>query len=335
MGENITLLETMLLGSSIRKLDRVGSGSREEQYYAELSSYLDVNLVEYPLNRNKYIASLYMPLKYGLRYRQNDKTRTIVVRSKQFWGSWCSLLMAKILHCVFIMRLGYIWSKSFAYDRGHAWPNNKWYSRFEKWMMGFATAYQFSSIEAYEYFKDLVGDRKFEVIPNGFNTALFKDQKIHRDIDYLIIGRNVPIKRIEPLVQHLKGTVVVVGSGSRRIEEQPRPGLHVSCIEFIDNRELPEIMNRAKHVCSASLTEGNPKSTIEAILCGCFPILSDIPAHRELISELGYGKLFNNLEDALTVGEINDDCLKHFAQSYSFETVCNKEFEFIKHVCQR
>ena len=62
----------------------------------------------------------------------------------------------------------------------------------------------------------------------------------------------------------------------------------------ISNDKLYEKYNDFKFFVTTSLFEGNPKTVLEAMSCGCVVFASDIPAHTELIKHLETGLIYNS-----------------------------------------
>jgi glycosyltransferase involved in cell wall biosynthesis len=62
---------------------------------------------------------------------------------------------------------------------------------------------------------------------------------------------------------------------------------------YVDN--LWDLMKRADALVSLSRFEGCPNVVLEAMACGCPLIVSDIPAHREILDE--HSALFVDLKD--------------------------------------
>ncbi len=83
--------------------------------------------------------------------------------------------------------------------------------------------------------------------------------------------------------------LVICGDGPARqsLEKQvDQLGLRevVEFKGFIDNRKLWRLMKSSDLFCSLSNYEGMPNSVIEAMACGCPLVVSDIPAHREILT---------------------------------------------------
>jgi len=90
---------------------------------------------------------------------------------------------------------------------------------------------------------------------------------------------------------------VVVGKGeldkalARHIEERKVPDVRL--LGFIPNRELPGVYGCADFFIMSSTYEGQPVVLLEAMACGLPPILSDIPAMRDIVEDSGVGLLVN------------------------------------------
>lgn len=65
---------------------------------------------------------------------------------------------------------------------------------------------------------------------------------------------------------------------------------HVKFYGWIDNGSKEQLyyLKRASVYITASYFENCPMAVIETIAAGCYPLLSDIPAHRQLVPENEY-----------------------------------------------
>lgn len=141
---------------------------------------------------------------------------------------------------------------------------------------------------------------KYTHIPNGiewdkwhkYARPEYKKNKI------LIMGRLQKFKNVQMILQALwqldlgNWQVEILGDGPYRQElEQMTSVLELSDkVHFhgwIDNGTEEQItfIKEASLYISASQFENCPMSVIETVAAGCYPLLSDIPAHRQLIAD--------------------------------------------------
>lgn len=63
---------------------------------------------------------------------------------------------------------------------------------------------------------------------------------------------------------------------------------NIKTLPFIKNDGLPNLFNRHQFYLQLSLTEGFPNAVIEAMACGCVPIVSSVGAMPDIVQEFGY-----------------------------------------------
>jgi len=91
----------------------------------------------------------------------------------------------------------------------------------------------------------------------------------------------------------------IVGDGSQRqpLEQlSNRLGIADSVVFHgrLDQNELVPLLKMSRIYISAPSTEGFSSSLMEAMACGCIPIVTDLPANRENITHGVNGFLFEN-----------------------------------------
>ncbi len=174
--------------------------------------------------------------------------------------------------------------------------------------------------------------------PIFISTRQFKSIYNH---DYLIkIAKKLQEMNVE-------FTLWFVGDGITlpEIKKQVRDLNLTHCVKFFgkkEQKELNVLLNSADYYISLSLSDGTSLCLLEAFATKTFPIVSDIPANRELINENSDGLLLdlNNIDlatkkifDLLTsfdnekTYELNRNfllVLEHFSQEKNF-----KKFEKI------
>ena len=144
---------------------------------------------------------------------------------------------------------------------------------------------------------------KYVYIPNGIKWDKYHSLSARQDKKkrILIMGRLQGYKNVQTIIHALAGLelgewhVDVLGDGPYRSElEKLVTELQLSDIitfhGWIDNGtpEQLNFMRQASIYISASRVENCPMSVIEAIAAGCYPLLSDIPAHRQLVGDGEY-----------------------------------------------
>lgn len=328
----IKLVEVMLLGSSIENLSKGGSGSREKDYYESLRHKLDLHLFEYTNDGNKWIFSVLQPFKI---FRQLNKNKFNLIRSKQFYGSWSGFIISKLTGSKHIIRCGYIWSKSFLLERK---IKNKLIIKviyyFEKFFMNLADGYIFCSDEILDAYMPIIRDRPYIVLPNYVDSKFFFPTNKSAAKDYVYIGRLIDLKGCKESGEYIiskakEDSSLFIGNGDLLdiIES-----MNIKVLQRVENYNLRDILIEYKFFLSLSKTEGSPKALFEAIFCGLVPVLSNIKVHRDIINDLGYGILVDESgnEKKINNGEFNHKSFQNFVQKHDKLKHIKSEMEFFK-----
>lgn len=338
----------MLLGSSIERLNQLGSGRREEDYYHKIDKHIRMIIFTYQKSRgttkqyelpvlfhNKWIQSI-----IGTIVVLKKKNRPDIIRTKQFWGAWSGWIIKILTGAPLVIRCGYIWSKSFEIERSGEWRcGSSLPGLFEKWLINKGDAYIFSTKEVEEYYLSLVR-RPVQslVIPNAFNLDTFNfDKHTNWDYDYIYVGRLIELKNVKTMLNIIPKDKDILVIGSGKLDYEVKKYNNATLISKVDNYDLPKYFNKSQCFISMSKTEGNPKSVYEGIICGAYPILSDIPAHRRIIEELGYGTLVHNGCDLPDINFCKADHskLKLFRSKYNMINGVEKEIDFLKMIISK
>jgi L-malate glycosyltransferase len=145
--------------------------------------------------------------------------------------------------------------------------------------------------------------REILTLPLGVDTATFHpgSGRVAEETaaPLLVSTRNLePIYNVgllieampEILLTYPRATVAILGDGSMRTELETRSkqlGMQES-VTFLGRRSESEVasyLTRAAVYVSTSLSDGNNISLNEAMACGAFPVVTDIPANREWIED--------------------------------------------------
>jgi glycosyltransferase involved in cell wall biosynthesis len=154
-------------------------------------------------------------------------------------------------------------------------------------------------------------EKRVQCIPNGvamtvpLRSEAYRRLNLSADSDYLLyVGRIIELKNIELLLRILgdprlsRHQLLLCGrfdnnsyfaSLMRLIEETQLQG-RVSFVGQVSPSLIPHYLSVAKIFLSASRYEGRPNSVLEALAAGRVALVSDIPAHAEIVrnGENGY-----------------------------------------------
>ena len=164
-------------------------------------------------------------------------------------------------------------------------------------------------------------------IPNGIDTSLFREMskkmcktrvKFPENQHALVyVGRLVEDKGLENLMEIMHEVkkrrrdikCYLIGSG--RFEKELKKRINnlklqdtIIFMGSIPQKEIPYYLNAADALVLPSLREGRPNVVAEALACGTFVIVSDIPGCRELLDLLPHGRLLPPQNNAEWISEI-------------------------------
>ncbi len=150
-----------------------------------------------------------------------------------------------------------------------------------------------------------------------------------------------PVYNLELLVEALPAVfaaapsakVVIIGEGEERkqLELRVRELDLEGRVQFagrLKDTEIAEYLSRADVYVSTSLSDGNSISLHEAMVCGAFPVVTDIPANREWILDGRNGFLVDTedpqvLAEKILVGLKHQE-LRYAAADWNWKLVCQK-----------
>lgn len=143
-------------------------------------------------------------------------------------------------------------------------------------------------------------------LPKGVNLDLFEFNQVE---DYSVI-QAIVTRSLQPEYKHdtiLKAfsilkqknipfKLTIVGDGQERnrllqLATALNISLEVDFVGRIDYKDIPKYLKKANIYVSMPVTEGVSASLFEAMACGCYPIVSDLPGNRSWISEKINGTL--------------------------------------------
>ena len=157
-------------------------------------------------------------------------------------------------------------------------------------------------IKNYISYKFNISKSKITVINNYINTNLFvKKNNIYNRYSnrILFVGRLSKQKNLEELILAISQTkyeLDIIGEGedrSKLLKLVKNHNLKVNFFGTIENNILVDYYNKYKLFILPSLVEGNPKSLLEAMACGCAVICSNVEGNNSIIKHGINGYLVN------------------------------------------
>jgi len=138
------------------------------------------------------------------------------------------------------------------------------------------------------------------VIHNGIDTHLFSPNKEKENL-ILWVGRFIPGKGVEYLIEafsilskkYYDLKLLLIGDGPKKgdiLEKAKKLGVRekISTISFVPNDKMPTIYRKSKVFVLPSLSEGFPRTILEAMSCEVPVVSTDLPQIRNLISDCGF-----------------------------------------------
>jgi glycosyltransferase involved in cell wall biosynthesis len=135
-----------------------------------------------------------------------------------------------------------------------------------------------------------INPEKVFIYPNWIDVDKFKkNETIKKNNKLLFVGRLNSQKNIDLLIKALVGTDItldIVGSGELKgelIRLAKTLKVNVNFLGNISNSKMPEIYNQYRIYVLCSNYEGNPKTLLEAMACGCSVIGTAVPGIKQVI----------------------------------------------------
>ena len=321
----------------------------DRQWQSELKGITLLPVYErLPILRYK-ILSIFQSILIPWYFRKEFQ-KTNILKTNQVWGSWVAILVKWIFHKPLLVRCGYeAYQNSLAAgkkDVMHA------VIKYTSWL-----AYRCSdhiwlnTEEISEFVKSQfhVSNRKITIQQNWIDINLFKvkvkfkDRRLTNRV--LFVGRISEEKNLPLLINALSGTKIgldIVGIGKLQNDISQlatRLEVDIRFLGRVDNDLMPDIYNNYRIYVLCSLYEGNPKSLLEAMACGCAVIGTNVSGIRNVIQHDKTGvlvgdnaKSLRNVIYRLIDDEVFADMLSQSAERQikhynSIETVLSKEYE--------
>lgn len=280
----------------------------------------------------KLFYSLLIPVLYGKILQKVD-----VFKTNQMPGSWSAVLAKIIYRKPLILRTGWTWSL-FVKERMNTFLSLPclMITLIEKFAYKFCDYAEVSSKFQKKYLieKYKIQSDKIHILPNYIDINIFRNKRRieKRKNEFLFIGRLEEQKNLFNLIKavaKIDMRLIIYGDGSLKKSLKKyalRLKINVVFKNRIANKRLPDIYNQYKYFILPSLYEGNPKTLLEAMSCGCICIGTNVNGIKEIIKP-GYNGILikgtnsTNIYDKLTeITKLNDKKVYKIIK-YAVETV--------------
>lgn len=249
--------------------------------------------------KNKYLRFLYsflIPFKLKALVK-----KTSLIKQHQILGIWVSVILKVLLsNKPLFVRTGYDMHKFSLQDK-KILPIRFFYKVLNLIGVFFSNTYSVSNEDDFHDLSNKFIKPSFLIKrPNWVLGNYINNFENRHDRKILFVGRLEYQKNIKELLSNFSNTefeIVIYGDGALRKELElfaKNNNVNAIFMGSISNDKLYEKYNDFKFFVTTSLFEGNPKTVLEAMSCGCVVFASDIPAHTELIKHLETGLIYNS-----------------------------------------
>jgi glycosyltransferase involved in cell wall biosynthesis len=357
---------------SLSKWKKNGHFDREIFYYKNLYKKYNIKttFISYGLNSEKKLISQYhylniIPIYEKLKfsnffiirfiksfflyfYINKDLKNIDIIKSNQLWGTWTLFLFKFFTKKKILIRCGYELNQNLEYEK------DKFFLKIFSKLCSFII-YQVSdhiivtTLDIKNYIeKTFRVKKKITIIPNYIDVLKFKPTNIKQyNNKILFVGRNSREKNISFLLNAIKNLPIsldILGSGFTRknlIALKKKYNISINYLRPTPNEKMPNVYNKYKLYISTSDYEGNPKSILEAMACGCIVIARNVQGCNSVITNGFNGFLVKNYLELRHI--VKKNILKknykmkknaiHFIQmKYNFDIISKKETRVLKFV---
>lgn len=283
-------------------------GDKNDCNYENKFEFLKIIPIYSKIKRSKcrlirVIKSFIIPFKF-----KNELSQVEVIYQNQLLGCWVPILVKILRNKPLLIRTGYD-MLDFAKKENKSFYIKVFYKILTTIGVRASDLFTVTSQTDLERFKYKYPKKKNKFIlrPNWveiFNPKKLEDRKSNH---ILTAGRLVTQKNFQYLITEFSNTkevtvIDIVGEGDQKKElqilaEQKR--VEVNFLGKLNHSELQKLFQNYKYYISTSLFEGNPKTLLEAMASGCVVFASNINNHKEIISHLNSGVLFELKENKL------------------------------------
>ena len=286
--------------------------------------------------KGKFLEVLYSFLIIFIHYKIIRVCN--LVKTNQINGSWVGLLAKVFLRRPLYLRCGFLLSRSEKLWNRRSFLAIKLMIYLEKIMFTFCDISSVTNKGDKEY---ILKELKIKNYPKVINS--FIDQKeffyFNKDEEeeFLFVGRLSYEKNLINIFKalnklNLKLNIIGDGKEKKVLENLAKEiGLDVNFLGVIDNLEINNKLNSYKYFILCSLSEGLPKSLLEAMSAGRICVGTNVPGISSVIQDgkngfLSYGLESKDIQIAIEnainypdTEKIRSNSIKYISNNHSFD----------------
>jgi len=240
--------------------------------------------------RYKYVRYFYS-LLIGWVFH-NEIERVDVIKTNQVWGGWSAVISKWLLRKPLIVRGGYEPYTFIKLSQSSLFKQTV-YKLICRFIYSNADFIQMATQADAATVNEIFGVEmnRIRVAPNWVDTELFypfeKPNLISNTV--LVVGRLDWQKNIELVLYALQGTGIkldVIGSGNEETSLRilaKELAVETRFLGKVDNNALPTYYNRYPVYVLCSRFEGNPKTLLEAMSCGCSTVATNVVGINSIV----------------------------------------------------
>jgi len=283
---------------------------------------------------------------------RNELRRSDLFKTNQIWGSWVAVLAKWLCWKPLLVRCGYEFY-DFALKTGQSLGYRvfgfliSWVAYNSASLIHVATTADKNFV--IEVFK--VACSKIMVRPNWIDTEQFSCFPRSNSKCLLVVGRLTDQKNLKLLLQALSNTNIainVIGEGELHgelVQVAKKFGIDVRFLGRLPNDQLPAMYQTHPVYVICSRYEGNPKTLLEAMACGCAVIGTNVPGIREVIQHEKSGLLVEDsveslrsailrlMDDEGLRSRLGEEARRQIIEENSLEAAIQQELKVYQELC--
>lgn len=153
-----------------------------------------------------------------------------------------------------------------------------------------------------------IAPRKIFVTGHGVDVDKYTCPTEAKDDIILVLGRLVKHKHVDKAIQVFREVskkidvkLFIIGDGPEKesLLKLAAGEENIVFTGFVSEDRKIDILKKSKILLSLSSFEGYNITILEALACGTYPVVSNLPAHREVLSECFCGTVFKTPHHAV------------------------------------